>query len=806
MHHVPGHAPTHHTHLQPHLFPTVDVPDHAHYIIGSFILLVGMTGMLGNALVIYVSCRSRTLRSPSNLLVVNLAAADFLMSLTQSPVFFVASLHRRWVFGELACELYAFCGALFGITSMMTLTAIAVDRCLAITWPLALLGRLSRRRVLAVLVGVWLYSLGWSLPPFFGWSAYVPEGLQTSCSWDYMSFTAAVRTYTILLFAFVFFVPLALIAGCYFAIFQQQQQGSHKQTAKSDRLDPAMIRLVSLKAVRRAGREVEQLSCGETNKAYERLRSEWRMAKVAIRATLTSQSSPGVRLSAGVWTSGRWGKSRLLSVSDSESCWTESEADGSAARLTTFNRQVFTDVTANTSNTKSASTTSSALLSQHRRQRADSTSPVAPDAGSLDRDAVMEVMLCVSLVSVSAFVEELDDSFMETRGADDIWLIKFYAPWCSFCKQLDPVWHQIGSDLKSLGSPVNVGKSDATANTGLAKKFRVRGYPAILMWKKNVKYNYSGPRTKDGIMDFAYRVGGPLVRSLSSLQLFQHAMNRHDVMFVYVGATSQLKGNYTSAAEELIVHTYFFSATRDILPKAISLPSLPAVVVFKDGTYFTYNEEHDGDLKSWINRERFPNYFKIDSYTLYAMGESGKLVVLALVEEKNLCDKSLRYKSLVEKVAADHREIYSRNFYFGFMEGSEYIRGLVMGEVIVPSFVVVNLSNDGYFLPPAAVETEHHLLDFLNGVLDGSVQCQGGNGVVQRVKRFIYDIKVNLSPVFSQAPLLGCFLVGFPFALVAIFCYLCCKNRPTMNDDSDDVTPLPPSLQHRKKPTDKKSD
>ncbi|GAA6235094.1 melanopsin-like [Lates japonicus] len=447
--HLPGHAPTQPTHLQPHLFPTVDVPDHAHYIIGSVILLVGVTGMLGNALVIYVFCRSRTLRSPSNLLVVNLAAADFLMSLTQSPVFFVASLHRRWVFGELACELYAFCGALFGITSMMTLTAIAVDRCLAITRPLALLGGVSRRWVLAVLAGVWLYSLGWSLPPFFGWSAYVPEGLQTSCSWDYMSFTATVRTYTILLFAFVFFVPLALIAGCYFAIFW---------------------------AVWRAGQEVEQLSWGETNKAYKRLRSEWRLAKVALgvillfivswspysavaltatagyahlltpymnsvpaviakasaihnpiiyaithpkyraaigrhipllrtvlrlqekdlrssfsssgassrRATLTSQSSPGGRLGAGVRTNGRWGKSRLSSASDSESCWTESEADGSSTGSTAFNRQVFTDVTADTK------TTSFALLSQNRRHTADTTSPAAPDAESPDGGAVTE--------------------------------------------------------------------------------------------------------------------------------------------------------------------------------------------------------------------------------------------------------------------------------------------------------------------------------------------------------------------------------------------------------------------------------
>uniref|UniRef100_A0A8C4F564 protein disulfide-isomerase n=1 Tax=Dicentrarchus labrax TaxID=13489 RepID=A0A8C4F564_DICLA len=391
----------------------------------------------------------------------------------------------------------------------------------------------------------------------------------------------------------------------------------------------------------------------------------------------------------------------------------------------------------------------------------------------------VSVLLALS-VCVSAFVEELDDDL-----CDGVVLclvcVQFYAPWCSFCKQLDPVWHQIGSELRSLGSPVNVGKSDATANTGLAKEFRVRSYPAILM--KDVKYNYVGPRTKDGILDFANRVAGPLVRSLSSLQLFQHAMNRHDVLFVYIGATSPLKGNYTSVAEELIVHTYFFSASRDVLPK-----------------------ERDGDLKSWINRERFPNYLKIDSYTLYAMGDSGKLVLLALVGERSLCEESLRYKSLVEKVAADYREIYSRNFYFGFMEGTDYINGLVMGEVTVPSFIVVNLSNDGYFLPLGAIGTERHLLDFLNGVLDGSIQCQGGNSFDQRVGRFFYDAKVTLMPVFSQAPLLGCFLVGFPVVLAAVFCYLCCKARPTMSGYDDGLALIASSQQRRKKTSDKKSD
>lgn len=40
----------------------------------------------------------------------------------------------------------------------------------------------------------------------------------------------------------------------------------------------------------------------------------------------------------------------------------------------------------------------------------------------------------------------------------------------------------------------------------------------------------------------------------------------------------------------------------------------------------------------------------------------------------------------------------------------------------MPSFIVLDLAVDGYFLPSVSVETEQHLLDFLNGVLNGSAQ------------------------------------------------------------------------------------
>ncbi|XP_061694836.1 protein disulfide-isomerase TMX3-like isoform X11 [Syngnathoides biaculeatus] len=414
------------------------------------------------------------------------------------------------------------------------------------------------------------------------------------------------------------------------------------------------------------------------------------------------------------------------------------------------------------------------------------------------------LLLCVSAVPLGAFVDELDDSLLETRRTEDIWLIKFYAPWCSMCKQLDPLWHRIGSELKSAGSHVNVGKCDAVANAGLAKEFKVRGYPAIFVWKKDVKYPHIGPLTEDAIVKFVHRVSGPLIRPLTSVKLFQHALSHHDVMFVYIGASSPLKGVFSGVAQEMIVSTFFFSAGRDVLPKAVSLPALPAVVVFKDGGYFSYNEMSDGSLKAWIKRERFSNYAKVDSYTLYAMGDSGKLVLLALLDDDGASRQNLRYKSLVKKVSQDYKDVYSRDVHFGFMEGDDYINGLVMGKLRLPAIVMLNLSTDSYYLPPASPETERNLLDFLDRVLDGTIQAHGGNTIPQRVRRFIYETKVTLLALFVEAPLLGCFLLGFPLGLLGSACYACRtapSDRRGRNDDDRGRTGY-----SRRQIPDKKSD
>ncbi|KAA8592173.1 hypothetical protein FQN60_017628 [Etheostoma spectabile] len=156
-------------HTQNSFFSKVDVPDYVHYIIAFFVFVIGTLGITGNALVMFAFYSNKKLRNLPNYFIMNLAVADFLMAFTQTPVFFINSLYKEWVFGEIGCKMYAFCGALFGITSMINLLAISIDRYLVITKPLQAIHWGSKRRTTLAIIMVWLYSFAWSLAPLVGW-------------------------------------------------------------------------------------------------------------------------------------------------------------------------------------------------------------------------------------------------------------------------------------------------------------------------------------------------------------------------------------------------------------------------------------------------------------------------------------------------------------------------------------------------------------------------------------------------------------------------------------------------------------
>ena len=69
-------------------------------VIGFVIAILGTISFLGNALVMYVFGGTRSLRTPSNLLVMNLAFSDFCMMIGMCPIMIINCYYETWIFGK----------------------------------------------------------------------------------------------------------------------------------------------------------------------------------------------------------------------------------------------------------------------------------------------------------------------------------------------------------------------------------------------------------------------------------------------------------------------------------------------------------------------------------------------------------------------------------------------------------------------------------------------------------------------------------------------------------------------------------
>ena len=76
----------------------------------------------------------------------------------------------------------------------------------------------TRTRAYITVVLIWLYAALFAGMPLFGIGKYVPEGLLTSCSFDYLSNDVGTKVFILVYFVGAWVYPLCIISFCYVAI------------------------------------------------------------------------------------------------------------------------------------------------------------------------------------------------------------------------------------------------------------------------------------------------------------------------------------------------------------------------------------------------------------------------------------------------------------------------------------------------------------------------------------------------------------------------------------------------------------
>ncbi|MEQ2302816.1 hypothetical protein AMECASPLE_010589 [Ameca splendens] len=210
-----------------------------HLVVAVCLGFIGAFGLLNNLLVLVLFCRYKMLRSPINLLLINISVSDLLVCVLGTPFSFAASTQGRWLIGEEGCVWYGFANSLCGIVSLISLAVLSYERYSTMITPTEADSSNYRKISLGILLS-WVYSLLWTLPPLFGWSHYGPEGPGTTCSVDWTAKTANNISYIICLFIFCLIGPFLVIIFCYgkllYAIKQVSQFGQPLSTFLTEEL------------------------------------------------------------------------------------------------------------------------------------------------------------------------------------------------------------------------------------------------------------------------------------------------------------------------------------------------------------------------------------------------------------------------------------------------------------------------------------------------------------------------------------------------------------------------------------------
>ncbi|KAM6210557.1 opsin-5-like [Sarcoramphus papa] len=192
------------------------ITESADIVVGICYMVFGICSLCGNTILLYVSYKKKNLLKPAEYFIINLAISDLGMTLTLYPLAVTSSLSHRWLYGKPICLFYAFCGVLFGICSLSTLTLLSTVCCLKICFP-AYGNRFRREHGHILIACAWTYAAIFACCPLVHWGEYGVEPYGTACciDWHSTNINVVAMSYTVVLFVFCFILPCGVIVTSY---------------------------------------------------------------------------------------------------------------------------------------------------------------------------------------------------------------------------------------------------------------------------------------------------------------------------------------------------------------------------------------------------------------------------------------------------------------------------------------------------------------------------------------------------------------------------------------------------------------
>src|SRR6218665_1121500 len=179
-----------------------------HFVVPVLFGAISFVGTLGNSLVIHVILSNQTMRTVTNILLLNLALADLAFVLVVPPSTAYHFATSSWPFGDVPCKLMHYLVNVTAYVPVYTRVLISAIRYMTVVHSSATLALRTRRNVILAVVGIWAVMLALNAPIVNSYQARPDEEGSPGC--DHRGVQIARRIFSTF-FVFAYLLPLAVI-------------------------------------------------------------------------------------------------------------------------------------------------------------------------------------------------------------------------------------------------------------------------------------------------------------------------------------------------------------------------------------------------------------------------------------------------------------------------------------------------------------------------------------------------------------------------------------------------------------------
>jgi len=185
-----------------------------------------IVAIIGNGLVIAIVLRKRQFKTTANMFIINMAFSDILMALVCMPTTMLiitaqdkqGQIIDKGLLADVLCKMFPFLQGLSVAVSVLTFLTLAVDRYLAIVYPFT--RYITRNRAKLFIVLIWIISGLVNAPLLYAMRNN--EHNQCIEVWEpHFDGSKASQHYTIVLFVFLYVLPLLLITFLYTSLIKE---------------------------------------------------------------------------------------------------------------------------------------------------------------------------------------------------------------------------------------------------------------------------------------------------------------------------------------------------------------------------------------------------------------------------------------------------------------------------------------------------------------------------------------------------------------------------------------------------------